>query len=108
MNPAIHAAIMAATHQEEIEQKIEGRLKKAGALSRGSAVALELKDKEQELLNQALASGTVQRTEDGRFYLNERIIAERKEGQGFMALLIILAVVSVIASVAVLAARSGG
>ena len=108
MNPAIHAAIIAATHQEEIEQKIEARLKKAGALSRGSAVALELKDKEQELLDQALASGTVQRTEDGRFYLNERIIAERKEGQGFMALLIILTVASVIASVAVLAAQFRG
>ncbi len=108
MNPAIHAAIMAATHQEEIEQKIEGRLKKARALSPGSAIALELKDKEQALLDQALTGGSVRRTDDGRLYLNERAIADRKEGQGFMVLLLTLVVASIIASVAVLADRAGG
>ena len=108
VNPAITAALIAASHQEEMEQKVEGRLKEARALSPGSAVALELKDKEQALLDQALASGTVKRTADGRLYLNERAIADRTEGQGFMALLILLAVASVIASVAVLAARAGG
>ena len=107
VNPAITAALIAASHQEEIE-KIEGRLTKARALSPGSAVALDLKDKEQELLDQALASGTVKRTADGRLYLNERAISDRKEGQGFMALLVLLAVASVLASVAVLAARAGG
>lgn len=108
VNPAITAALIAASHQEEMEQKVEGRLKKAGALSPGSAVALDLKDKEQELLDQALVSGTVKRTADGRLYLNERAISDRKEGQGFMALLIILVVASIIASVAALAARAGG
>ena len=107
VNPAITAALIAASHQEEME-KIEARLKKAGALSTGSAVALELKDKEHKLLDQALASGTVKRTADGRLYLNERAVADRQEGHGFMALLIILVVASVIASVAVLAAQSGG
>ena len=107
VNPAITAALLAAANQEEIEQKVEGRLKKAGALSMASAVALELKDKEQKLLDQALASGTVKRTDDGRLYLNERVIADRKEGQGFMALLILLAVASILASAIALAARSG-
>ena len=45
---------------------------------------------------------------DGRLYLNERALSERKEGQGYMALLILLVIGSVIASVAVLALRSGG
>ena len=76
VNPAITAALIASSRQEGVEQKIEGRLKKAGALSRASAVVLELKEKERVLLDQALASGTVQRTEDGRLYLNERVIAK--------------------------------
>ena len=107
INPAITAVLIAASHQEEVEQKIEGRLKKAKALSGTSAIALELKDEEQKLLDQAIASGSVKRTDDGRLYLNERVIADRKEGQGFKALLILLAVASIIASVAVLAARAG-
>ena len=102
MNPAIHAAIIAATHQEEIEQKIEGRLKKAGALGPTSAVALDLKGKERELIDHAMMAGTVKRTADGRLYLHEQAVADRKEGQGFMALLIVLVVGSIIASVAVL------
>jgi hypothetical protein len=107
VNPAIAAALLAAANQEEIQEKVEGRLKKVRAVSEASAIALELKDKERALIDQAVASGTVKRTDDGRLYLNERAIADRNEGQGFMALLILLAVASVIASVAVLAAQAG-
>ena len=107
VNPAITAALIASSRQEDVEQKIESRLKKAGALSRTSAVALELKEKEQALLDQALASGTVQRTADGRLYLNERVIADRQEGQGFMVLLIILVAASAIASGAALLSSAG-
>ena len=106
VNPAITAALIAASRQEE--QKVEARLKTARALSAATAVALELKDKEQDLLDQALAAGSVKQTSDGRLYLNERVIADRKEGQGFMALLILLAVASVLASAAVLLSRSAG
>ena len=108
MNPAITAALIAASNQEGVEQKIEARLKKAGATSIASAIALDLKDKERDLLDQALAGGTVKQTADGRFYLNEQVIADRKEGQGFMALLILLVLASVIASVAVLAGKVAG
>ena len=107
VNPGIAAVLIAASRQEEVEQNIEGRLKDAGAHSAASAITLELGDKDQALLEQALASGTVKRTDDGRIYLNERAIADRTEGQGFMALLILLAVASVIASVAILAAQAG-
>ena len=103
MNPAIHAAIIAATHQEEIEKKIEGRLKKAWALGPANAIALDLEGKERELIDHAIVAGTVKRTADGRLYLHEQAVADRKEGQGFMALLILLVIGSVIASVAVLA-----
>jgi hypothetical protein len=105
VNPAITAALIAASQQEGVQQ-LEGRLKKARALSAGRAIALQLEGKEQELLDQALASGTVKRTADGRLYLDERAIHDRKEGQGFIALLILLAIASVIASVAVLAAQA--
>jgi hypothetical protein len=107
-NPAITAALIAASRQEEVEEKIEGRLKKANAVSPASAVALELKDKEQALLDQALAAGVVKRTAGGRVYLDELALADRKEGQGFMAILILLAVASVIASVGILLVWSGG
>ena len=108
VNPAINVALLAAAaNQEEIREKIEGRLKRGGAISAAKAIVLDLKDKEQKLLDQALASGSVKRTDDGRLYLNERVIADRNEGHGFMALLILLAIASVIASVAVLAAQAG-
>ena len=97
-----------ADGQSSHYRRTDRRVPSGGALSPGSAVALELKDKEQALLDQALASGTVKRTSDGRLFLDERAIADRKEGQGFMALLIILVVASIIASVAALAARAGG
>jgi hypothetical protein len=108
VNPAITTALIAASHQEDVEEKVEGRLRKANALTPASAIVLDLKEKEQQLLDMALASGTVKRTPEGRLFLNELAVADRKEGQGFMALLIILMIASVIASVAVLVARTGG
>jgi len=107
-NPAITAAIIAASRQQDVEEKIEKKLKKARAVTRASAVPLELDDKQHKLLDQALAYGTVQQTEDGRYYLNEQAIADRTDGQGFKALLIIVVVLSIIASFAVLVARAGG
>jgi len=104
-NPAITAAIIAASRQHDVEQKIEGRLKKARALTRASAVSIDLDKKQQALLDQALAEGTVQRTDDGRFYLNEQALADRTEGQGLKAFLIVLITLSIAASgVAIVAA----
>jgi hypothetical protein len=50
-NPAITAALIAASRQEDVEEKIEGRLKKANAISPASSIALQLRDKEQALLD---------------------------------------------------------
>ena len=102
MNPAITAALIAASREEEVKEKIERRLEKAQATSPGRAIALELDDGEQDLLDQALASGTVKQGADGRYYLHEQAIADRNEGHVFMALLILLVVVSLIASAVVL------
>ena len=107
VNPAITAALIAATRQEEVEQKIEGRLRKAEAHSPARAIALSLSEKDQPLLDQALASGTVKETANGRYYINEQVIADRKEGQGFTVLLILLVFGSILASLIVLVGFSG-
>ncbi|HVJ69896.1 MAG TPA: hypothetical protein VM531_00045 [Sphingomicrobium sp.] len=106
-NPAITAALIAASRQQEVEEAIEGRLGKAKAIGPSSAIVLDLERKEKELLDQALAAGTVKTTSDGRYYLNERAIADRKEGQGFMVALILLVVASIMASGIVLARMAG-
>ena len=38
MNPAIHAAIIAASQQEAVEEKIESKLREAKALGPSSAI----------------------------------------------------------------------
>ena len=108
MNPAVTAALIAASRQEDVEAKIESKLRKAKAVNRSSAIVLDLDEKQQPLLEQALASGTVQQTGDGRLYLNEQVLADRTEGQGFKALLIILVALSIIASGAILFAKAAG
>ena len=106
-NPAITAAIIAASRQQEVAEAIEGRLTKAKATGPSSAIPLELAGKEKELLDQAMAEGTVKITSDGRYYLNERAIADRKEGQGFMVVLILLIAASILASGIVLVKMAG-
>jgi hypothetical protein len=104
VNPAVHAAIIAASNQEAIEEKIEARLRAAKALGPSSSIAFTPADEaETKLLEAALSTGNVVRTIDGRIFLNERAVADQKEGQGFMALLITLIVASLIASGAALA-----
>lgn len=108
INPAVTAALLAASQDEESEKFFQKKLREAHANGSSSAIRLDLNEKQQKYLDQALEKGTVVKTVDGRLYLNERAQAERREGQGFMALLILLAIGSVMASVAVLALRSGG
>jgi len=108
INPAVTAALLAASQDEESEEFVQRKLREANADGSSSAIRLELNEKQEKYLDEALEKGTVVKTVDGRFYLNERALSERKEGQGYMALLILLVIGSVIASVAVLALRSGG
>ena len=108
INPAVTAALLAASQDEESEEFIQKKLREANAEGSSSAVQLELNEKQEKYLDQALQKGTVVKTVNGRLYLNERALSERKEGQGYMALLILLVTGSVIASVAILALRNGG
>ena len=108
INAGVTAAILAASRDQESEEYILSKLRGAKALGAAAAITLELDEKQQKLLDKALAGGTVVKTVDGRFYLNERAVADRKEGNGFMALLILLVAGSIIASGAVLALRAGG
>ena len=98
INPAITAVLIAAAHEEETEEAIIGKLRKGKAVSSLSAMRLDVPDDKREALDQALAGGIVAKTADGRFYLNERAVADRKDSQGFMALLMILIAGSVIAT----------
>ncbi|HVF37904.1 MAG TPA: hypothetical protein VNA29_08200 [Sphingomicrobium sp.] len=99
INPAITVAVLASAKREEFRKKVEGKLKKSGALGSASAVDLEPKDDaERQLIDEALANGTLVKTRHGLFYLNERAVAERKEGQGFLTIVILLVTASLIAS----------
>ena len=106
-NPAITAAILAASRQQEVKEAIEGRLTKAKATGPSSAVPLDVTGKEKELLDQAVAEGIVNITSQGRYYLNERAIADRTEGQGFMVVLILLIAASIVDSGIVLVKMDG-
>ena len=99
MNPAIMVAIMAATQQQEQEDKAEARLREAKALGASSAIDFApANEAEQQWLDKALATGVVVRTASGRVYLSERRLADRREGTGFTVLLVMLVVMSLIAS----------
>ena len=106
INPAITTALLAAAQDKHSEEYLATKLREAGALGSSTAIALDLDEKQQKLLDQAIANGTVVKTLEGRFYLNERAVSERKEGQGFMALLILLVVGSIVASLLVLVSRA--
>ena len=106
-NPAITAALIAASQQQEGQEAIEDRLRKAKATGPSSAIPLDLEGNEKELLDQALAEGTVKTTSDGRHYLNEQAVADRKEGQGFMVVLLLLVIASIMASGLVLLKTAG-
>lgn len=109
MNPAIMVAIMAATQQQEQEDKAEAKLREAKALGASSAIDFApANDAEQNWLDKAVAEGVVVRTADGRVYLSERQLADRREGQGFTVLLVMVVVASLAASGIALVMSVGG
>ena len=108
INPAVTTALLAAAQDKHSKEFIASKLRECNALGSSTAITLDLDEKQRKLLDQAVGDGTVVKTLDGRFYLNERMVSEQKQGQGFMALLIILVVGSIIASVLVLISRAGG
>ena len=105
MNPAIHAAIMAA-HQAEPD--IAARLRKAKAVNSENAIEhIPANATQQAQLDEAIGLGLVVRRADGRVFLNERAVSERNQGIGFGLLLGLLALGSVAASIVALIAFAG-
>ncbi len=101
MNPAITAAIVAANAKANASlETVIARLRKDKALRSDSAVRFEpANEAEQKFLDEAIGRGLVVRRHDGLYYINERAVSERNEGLGFAALLMLLAIASVVASV---------
>ena len=104
-NPAITAALIAASRQQEVEEAIEGRQEGQGHRAVERHIAQPRRSK--GTAGSGDAAGTVKTTGDGRHYLNERAIADRKEGQGFMVVLILLVIASILASGLVLLKTAG-
>jgi len=99
MNPAITVALLIAAQEEETGKHIIARLRQGKATGPSTAIALnDLDSDKQDLLREAVVEGSVATTADGRFYLNERMIVDREDGQAFVALVIIIIGLSVIAS----------
>jgi len=97
----------AAVQKQAARQKIIKQLQGAGATSTQMPGSLEVEtDEAQEALADLLAKGEVREARAGLFYLDEAKVKEAQSGNGFVALLVILIVVSVTASVIALAASS--
>jgi len=107
-NPTVMAALRASAQGNGDDDFLQSKLRAADAVGTSSAVSLAIDEKQQKLLDRAIEQGTVVKTFDGRFYLNERAVTDRKEGQGYMVLLILLMIASALASVVALAKRAGG
>ena len=98
----------AAAHKESAKQAIIKQLREAGATAAQMPGSVEVdSDEAQEALADLLAKGEVREARAGLYYLDETKVKEAKPGSGFLALLIILVLVSVMASVVALAASAG-
>lgn len=104
MSAATNIALLAAARQAGSES-IEARLRAAGALDSGTAIAFEPANAtEQTLLDQGLASCVFGRNADGQIYLSERALADRNHSQGWIALVVLLLIGSILASAVALIA----
>lgn len=97
MNPAITAALIAASQQKDGKEAVLARLHGANAFSSSTAIALELDEDGSKDLENAIGAGIVRRTADGRLYL-DKAAQPSTEGWGFVLLLIILITMSVVAA----------
>jgi hypothetical protein len=101
MNPAIHAAIVAAQSTETVDTAV-AKLKAAGALGPENAIALP--EMNAATVDEALAAGLIVRSSDGHYYLDEQAVSDRNERNGMMLLVSLLIMASLAASVIALLA----
>jgi hypothetical protein len=107
-NPAISTSILAATRGHRRQESFEQILRKAGAVDPASAIAIEPASRlQRRLFDQAVHRGVIVPVADGRYHLNERALAELRQGMRFAALLFVIIAASLIASIVALAKASG-
>ncbi|MCL6683432.1 hypothetical protein [Sphingomonas alba] len=98
----------ASAQKQAARQKIIKQLQGAGATSMQMPGSVEVEaDEAQEALADLLAKGEVREARSGLYYLDETNVKEAQPGNGFVALLIILIVISVTASVVALTTSGG-
>ena len=101
--------IDAATMQKQSARAaILKQLREAGATSAQMPGSVDVdSDAAQEALADVLAKGEVREARAGLYYLDESKVKGANPGNGFMALLIILVVISVMASFIAIVAVAG-
>ena len=105
MNPAITAALIAAQQHEATDPVT--RLTKAGALNSATAIAIDnATAAEVKLIDQAIGKGLIQRHANGRLSVNARAVEERNKTMGHQFLIVMLIVLSILASAVALLAFS--
>ena len=103
---AVHM-FTAIAQKETAKQAMLKQLREAGATSPAMPGSVEIdSDDAQSALAELLAAGTVREARNGLYYVDETKKAPGP-GNGFVALLVILVLFSVIASVIAIAATSG-
>lgn len=106
-NPAINAALIAVAAQQQAlsDAHITGPLKKARATSARTAIPLDLSAKGTDKLLAAMVKrGHVRSAGAGRYWLDEAAVAESKARGTKTALIIIIVLLSVTASLVALVA----
>ena len=97
----------AAMQKEAAKQAIINQLREFGATSAQMPGSVDIdSDETQAALADLLAKGDVRQARAGLYYLDESKVKQTRPGSGFLALLIILVVISFTASLAALAATA--
>jgi hypothetical protein len=100
--------ITALAQKETAKQSLLKQLRETGATSPQMPGSLEVDgDKSQAALADLLAAGSVREARPGLYYLDETKAKEAKPGNGFVALLAILIIISITASLVALAVSAG-
>lgn len=99
MNPAINVALIAAAAQGQAAQDaLLKQLTEAKAFGPSSAIPLTPKDAAQDKALTELIGLMTVRPWNGRYYLDRERQKEREQQQGWMALVILAVIASVLAS----------
>lgn len=104
-NPAVNIALIAAaSRQQASSESLLKQLREAGATSAKAATRPTTKDRgEQQMLVSLASQGVLRDVGGGRYWVDETRIAERKASSSRVALILVVFLLSVSASVIALA-----